>query len=243
MRMLFIHRSVGRDLLEEGNFRKLLNAWYIRLDDYDNNSGVLTYDDGTAARGAIAMPGNNTDPDNLAAFFAGWPELLNTYDAIIVKSCYPNSRIKNTAALETVQTQYISMLASCKAHGKLLIILTTPPLRPLRTSAREATLASQLASWLVDLSDSDDGLYVFDFHHALAEPSGPQAGMLKRAYRRTAPWDNHPNALAHQTLAPLIADFIGSLEIDSASEPNQAAPAPVATPGADSPNEPTGGAV
>ncbi len=206
--MLFIHRSVGRNLLEEGNLRQLLNSWHIQLDDYDNNTGILTYDDGTAARGLI-IPGNNTNPESLAAFFADWPELLNGYDAVMFKSCYPNSHIQDAHALETAQTYYTSILGAFRTRQKTLIILTTPPLRPLFTNTREAALANQLAAWLV--GSSDDLVHVFDFHHALSEPAGRHTGMLKRAYRRPAPWDNHPNSLAHQTLAPHIATFIGSL--------------------------------
>jgi len=205
--VLFIHRSIGHHLLEYGNLRSLLNADNVSLDDYDNNNGVLTLNDGKTKSGTITMPGNNTNPDNLADFFAAWPTILNDYDLIMIKSCYPNSHIKDPDQLKTIQDSYKSIFTDFKKHDKRLLVLTTPPLRPLFTNAPEAHLANTLADWLVGQAAANNML-VFDLHHQYAETTGKHEGMLKSSYRRLLPWDNHPNRKAHKAAAPQIAKLI-----------------------------------
>jgi hypothetical protein len=206
MKVLFIHRSVGQHLLEHGNLRKLLNEKNIELDDYNNNSGIITHDDSSVTNKKIIMPGDNTNPDNLEAFFKSWPETLTSYDAVMIKSCYPNSHIKTKQELELIKSNYTSIFESFRSRQKLLIILTTPPLRPLLTNRLEASFANQLADWL--MTQTNNLVHVFNFHKELSEPEGKHAGMLKRGYRRLAPWDNHPNNKAHKKIAPFIADAI-----------------------------------
>jgi hypothetical protein len=203
-KVLFIHRSVGHYLVEQGRLRERLSSKDIALDDYDNNSGILTQSDGSTAGEAITMPGNNTNPDNLAEFFGGWPNILDDYDIIMIKSCYPNSHIKDAAQLATIKNSYNSIIKSFSEHNKPLFILTSPPLRPLFTNATEARLSGELADWLVSLANGK--VRVFDFHHLLAEATGRNAGMLKRQYRRLLPFDNHPNQKAHQTIAPQLVE-------------------------------------
>lgn len=206
VKALFIHRSVGHHLIEQGNLRKLLSSKNVALDDYDNNSGVLTHSDGNTFKGAITMPGNNTDPANLAQFFVDWPNVLNGYDLIMIKSCYPNSHIKDADQLSKIEESYTSIIKLFNDHNKRLLILTSPPLRPLFTNKTEARLSSDLANWLV--SSTRDNVQVFDFHHLLAEVEGSHKGMLKREYRRLLPFDTHPNRKAHQTIAPKLAAVI-----------------------------------
>lgn len=204
-KVLLIHRSVGHHLIEHGNLRELLKNKGVLLDDYDNNLGVLTHDDGTTHQNAIAMPGNNTNPDNLAAFFTEWPNILDNYDLIMIKSCYPSSHIKNKAQLAKIKESYDSIITSFGKHQKHLFILTTPPLRPLLTNQTEAQLSSDLADWLVLQKSSS--VQVFNFHHALSETEGHFKGMLKRQYHRAWPFDTHPNKKAHQAIAPQIAEL------------------------------------
>lgn len=200
---LFIHRSVGHHLIEQGGLRRLFNQKGFVLDDYDNNSGILMHADGSSSSNAIQMPGNNTNPANLADFFSEWLELLNQYDLIAIKSCYPNSHIKDEAQLNQIKQSYESIIKSFASHNKKLLILTSPPLRPLMTNKKEALFSDRLADWLVSQRDTD--LLIFDFHRALSASFGRHKGMLKREYRRLLPVDNHPNRKAHETIAPQIA--------------------------------------
>ncbi len=210
MRLLFIHRSVGQHLIRRGDLRSRLAARGIELDDYNNNNDSLTSSNGSITHGAIKIPGNNTNPSDLAAYFKDWPDLLDRYDAIMIKSCYPNSHISSDAQLETVKGQYRAIFQACKRHKKPLIVLTTPPLRPLSTNPDEAKRANALAAWL--MAGAGEGVQVFDLHTRLSESAGRHAGTLRRRYRYwMMPWDNHPNATADRDIAPELVDFIASL--------------------------------
>lgn len=207
--MLFIHRSVGKYLINHGNLRQLLAAEGIQLDDYNNNDGLLTGADGTVSKDVIKMPGNNTNPDNLAAFFSKWSAVLDGYDVVMIKSCYPNSHIKSIEELEAIKNLYSGIIKSFSDHKKPLVILTTPPLRPIFTNPTEAKNANKLAEWLV--TQAGNNLYVFDFHKLLAEPTGKNVGMLRKKYRHwLMPWDNHPNAAAHKAIAPQLVAYLAA---------------------------------
>lgn len=205
-RALFIHRSVGHCLLKYGKLRALLIAQSISLDDYDNNNGLLTQSNGSKVNGSLKMPGDNTNPENLAAFFQAWPSLLDTYDLIMIKSCYPNSHITDNLQVNKIEQCYKTIFEAFNDHDKHLLIITTPPLRPAFTNANEAKLASDLADWLV--SSEQSNIHVFDMHHAYAEPTGRNKGMLKRSYRRLLPWDNHPNRKAHKAIVLQLTKMI-----------------------------------
>lgn len=206
MKVLFIHRSVGHNLIKEGGLRKLLEPHKIDLDDYDNNTGILTTSDRLVINNAINIPGNNTNPDNLASYFNQWDKQLDKYDLVMIKSCYPNSHIKNRAQLDAIKKSYTDILGVFRSHKKKLALLTSPPLRPLFTNQQEAKLANTLGEWLV----SKEGKYVqvLNFHKLLSEESGCHNGMLRRDYRRLLFFDNHPNKKANRNLAPVVADFV-----------------------------------
>ena len=205
-KVLFIHRSVGHNLMKQGNLRELLRAKNIALDDYDNNSGILTQSDASTLNNAITIPGGDTNPDNLAQFFSEWPDRLNSYDLIMIKSCYPNSHIESKSQLSQVKSSYSSILKSFSEHNKQLLILTSPPLRPLLTNRKEAQLSGELADWL--LSESSSDIQIFDLHHLLSEVDGKHKGMLKRGFRRLIPFDNHPSKKANRIIAPKLMEFI-----------------------------------
>lgn len=209
MKALFIHRSVGHNLIIEGQLRELLRTNNVALDDYDNNNGTLTKADSSITMNVITIPGNNTNPDNLASFFMNWTQTLDGYDLIIIKSCYPNSHIKDKNESESIKRSYQKVLDAFMTHQKQLILLTSPPLRPLFTNKREANFVRTLNEWL--LSSSGKNIHVLDFHALLAEPNGRHKGMLRRDYRRLLPFDNHPNKKANREVAPLVANFIASL--------------------------------
>lgn len=206
MKALFIHRSVGHNLIVEGKLREHLQVSGVELDDYDNNNATLTASDNSVIANLPAIPGNNTNPDNLAQYFTSWDKRLEDYDLIIIKSCYPNSRIKNEAQLASIQQSYQDIFEAFHSRQKRVALLTSPPLRPLFTNKLEAELVSRLNEWL--LAKADEYVHVLDFHGLLAESKGQHEGMLRGDYRRLLPFDNHPNKKANKELAPLVAKFI-----------------------------------
>ncbi len=227
--ILFIHRSVGRNLLRDGQLRQLLAqapaTSDIQLDDYDGNTGLITAGHpGTPPRRLI-LPGRNTNPDNLLRFFTGElpAELakVRSYQTIIVKSCYPNSAITSDQALANIQETYRQLAKTFAARPQQqLIIMTSPPLRPERTNQQQAGRAHHLADWLMR-GQWGPNVAVFDLHSLLAESTNPHAGMLAAPYRRLWPWDNHPNPLASRTAAEALAKLLARLEVPAspASQP------------------------
>ncbi len=213
--VLFIHRSVGRNLLRDGSLREQFEAAMVgrgmraRLDDYDSNTRLLTRG---PTREKWVMPGDNTNPDNLVRLLVGeMPKLLDRvmeYDLVVVKSCYPNNAISRDDQLALVKGEYGMMGRAFEQwSAKQLVILATPPLRPSRTNAAEARRARELADWLVGTKLAPN-VSVFDLYGRLAAREGAEAGMLKRAYRRWWPWDSHPNAAASRKVVPQIVEFL-----------------------------------
>lgn len=216
MKVLFVHRSVGHNLIEDGQLYGLASEAGIELNDYDHNDKSLG--DGTSRkRLGYEFEGGNTNPDHYAQLFsdAGLKsqkqalDFILDYDLIIIKSCYPNSNIQSDEQLEQ-DKKYYSQIAdffSCQL-GKKLVILTSPPLMPLRTSRAAANRARQLSNWLFE-QDFKENVFVFNFFDLLAEQPGRRAAnTLKKHYRRLLPVDSHPNPKASKEIAPLLTDFL-----------------------------------
>ncbi|HSX30360.1 MAG TPA: hypothetical protein VLE99_00380 [Candidatus Saccharimonadales bacterium] len=187
------------------------------LNDYDQNLDILHDSTATPRKMEFTFPGGDTTPADYAAIFTG--SVVKTYqpiqdfalgyDVVVIKSCYPNANIASDAALEDVKGQYLSIARFFASRlDKQLIILTTPPLRRLRTSRAAAIRARQLATWLATQTLAPN-IAVFNFFDLLANPEGAKhANTLYDKYRRTWPFDSHPNAEASRVIAPLLIEFI-----------------------------------
>jgi hypothetical protein len=215
--VLFIHRSVGSYLLRDGSVRKLLadRKPDFALDDYFQNLDVLTDSKGKKTKSGFTFPGGDTKPEDYARIFTNnvpseykpIRDRALKYDAVVIKSCYPNNDIKNDRQLETIKRHYISIASFFKKYtDKQLIILTSPPLTPLMTNPNRARRARQLADWLCG-TDLGSNVSVFNFYDLLADP---KANWLRRAYRRKLPVDSHPNSRADQEIAPKFINFLSA---------------------------------
>ena len=152
-RVLFIHRSVGHNLLADGKVYDLLHASApeIELHDYDQNVDILGAGAGAGKKQGFVFPGGNTRPEDYAEIFSSsidpkYQPILDmamAYDVIIIKSCYPNSNIKSAEELDRIQGYYqsIAKFFADKHPEKQLVILTSPPLRPWATKPRAAARA------------------------------------------------------------------------------------------------------
>jgi len=201
--ILFIHRSVGQNLLDDGKLAAEItsqaqaNNLAVDFTDINNNF-------------APGVPAADTKPADYLAYFT---QHGRAEDLVIIKSCYPNNAIKSGEALEEIKRTYQQIVSAYvnNSSGKLLI-MTTPPLRPCRTNKQQAARARNLASWLA-AQDFGPRVAVFDFYDHLAQVGGKQnAHMLKASYRRLFPWDTHPSKQASLNIAPQLAsvaiDFI-----------------------------------
>ncbi len=220
-KVLFIHRSVGRNLLADSNFYVTLKHREVdfELHDFDYNRHTL----GNGVKDlkvSFQFAGDNTDPENYAQLFnetvvgaqKSARDFVLAYDVVVIKSCYPNSDIKSEGELAALKSHYMFIAEFFKARPeKHLLILTTPPLVPRKTSQAAAARARSLASWLSETPLAPN-VSVFNFFNLLAEPeTSKQANTLKKQYRRKLPWDSHPNKLASLEVAPELITFLDEL--------------------------------
>jgi hypothetical protein len=218
-KVLFIHRSVGDNLIRYGHLRELIVQANqpFEFSDYNQNTDTLTDSSGVQTKPGFRFPGNDTKPEDFAAIFndnteAQYIPILDEafhYDLILLKSCYPNSNIQSGKQLQQIKGYYESVANFfAKYPQKQLVIMTSPPLVPLRTKWAAATLARQLATWLSKV-ELPDNVRVFNLFDLLAAPEGEkQANMLRREYRRWMPFDSHPNNKASKSVAHLLVDFL-----------------------------------
>jgi hypothetical protein len=212
--ILFIHRSVGENLIRDGGLYRLVReaGSPFTLADFNQNTGVLRSSQETR-KTFWKFPGNDTKPADFAELFsfekqqASDPTLteIMNYDIIVIKSCYPNSNIKSREQLESIQGNYQSIVSFFNAQPtKKLVILTSPPLVPIKTDLGNAVRARTLATWLSGnkLASNVFGFNLFD------ELANNSTNTLKTEYRRKLPWNAHPNALASRTIAPKLAAFL-----------------------------------
>lgn len=214
-RLLFIHRSCGTNLLRQGNVRKLLDL-DIQLDDYNQNIDKLTDSYGNRSFFRIEFAGRDTTPKAYALFFNEANEghtqlqyILNAYDGIIIKSCYPNNAIADEQALTELKECYTAIAAFFASHpDKTLGIVTTPPLVSSKTNPQEAANARLLAEWLKN-TEFGGNVRVFDFYGRLADAN---TNTLRKEYRRL--WtklgipDSHPNRKANRGIALEFARWL-----------------------------------
>jgi hypothetical protein len=217
-RTLFIHHSVGRQMLLYGKVREQLaqlstHDRQIALFDHDYNRIGLAGADGQKTGHTLPMPGDDTDPPALASLFtsAGADviavrEKILAYDVIAMKSCYPNSAIRSDEGEHARMDVYRQLITALTRIPREFVLVTPPPLTPLRTSAAQAARASRVAHWLsTDATADATNISVFDLFHLLAEPDGRDANMLRKHYRRALVFDSHPHGRAWQQIAPKFA--------------------------------------
>lgn len=239
LRGLFLHHSVGQQLLREGQLRERLAqrlaarlgagsapVGRIGLELWDHDYNAIGFSDGTGrpVGRSLPMPGDDTDPAALLRLFASTApaadpdagaqrEQLRAFDLIMMKSCYPNSAIDDDEAFVAARSTYAGLLdALVHWPGTAFVLLTSPPLTPRHTRPDQAERAARLARWLVT-GPVPANVRVFDLRAALAQPEGPQAGMLRREYRRRWRVDSHPNRRGSAAAAQALADYL-AVELD-----------------------------
>ncbi|MDW8068899.1 MAG: hypothetical protein RML46_08305 [Anaerolineae bacterium] len=217
--VIFLHHSVGRNLIHQGGVRERLTEAGFHFWDHDYNWEGLTRPDGTLAGYSYGIPGDNTDPDGLARLFSQpvfpWPinafSGLLQHEVIIIKSCFPNSNIQSDEQFREMQGYYLKMRERMgRFPNRLFIIVTTPPLNPAETTPEAAARARALSRWLQsdEFLAGHPNVAVFDLFGLLAEddPAAPDFNMLRREYREGT--DSHPNRFANETIGPIFAEFI-----------------------------------
>ncbi|TLN19026.1 hypothetical protein FDZ74_06370 [bacterium] len=217
--VVFLHHSVGENLITQTDLRDQLTGAGLDLWDHDYNYYGLNDLNGNPAGYNYWIPDDNTDPDGLAKLFSqkvyslpvnGISGLMQ-HEVIVFKSCFTGNAVLNDAQVETQKGYYETVHAFIAQHpDKLFILLTTPPLNSAEADPAMAARNRLMADWLLseDYRRGLTNLYVFDLYGQLADndPASPDYSTLLAEYREGS--DNHPNLKANQAVAPLLADFI-----------------------------------
>lgn len=216
--IVFLHHSVGANLINEGDLRELLAQAGYSLWDHDYNSIGLRDPAGQFIGYSYNVPADNTDPDGLAAVFEqpvyDWPvntlSALLQHEVIVIKSCFSASDVQSDGEMQTHQQMYLKIRAVIDQHpDKFFIIVTPPPLTPAETRPDDAARARVVADWLKsgEFLNGHPNLVTYDLFGSLIDdqPQSPDYNMLRAVYRTA---DSHPNSLASQTIAPQFAAFI-----------------------------------
>jgi hypothetical protein len=214
-RIIFLHHSVGVNLIAQGDVRQRLTALGYEFYDHGYNGDGLVLADGTPSGMNFDVPDDNTNPDGFAAIFGqalhdppdNTFSYLMQYDVIVFKSCYPVSNIQSDDQLAEYKSYYLSIRERMDEYpNKIFILVTPPPEIPAETDAQAAARARDFADWLAsgEYRNGHANVSTFDFFDLMADPS---TNMLRIEYQSDE-FDAHPNELANQTVGPLFADFI-----------------------------------
>lgn len=160
-------------------------------------------------------------------------ECLNTlveeYDLIIIKHCFPGAAIKadtgnpdiasQTRTLENYKLQYRALRGLFDSYpATKFMVWTLAPLHRLATNAGDAARAKEFVEWvktewLSEDAKSHSNIYIFDFFELAAEstpsPIHGQVNCLKYEYElKHDNHDSHPNPIANTAIAPYFAKAI-----------------------------------
>lgn len=150
--------------------------------------------------------------------------ILEDYQIVIIKSCYPSSDILDRGAPSDTLNFKRKSIFNYKWHWRNFVkkmgeqpdnyfaIWTNTPRIPSKTDDSRAILSDEFCRWAIDTlamgldptyGTFPSNVYVFDFFHKLAGPDGKM--LMEFA---TAIDDNHPNAAATELVAPQFVEEI-----------------------------------
>ena len=146
--VFFLHHSVGRNLIEQGDVRNRLTEAGFEFWDQGYNWEGVRNPDGSHASYSYVVPEDNTDPHGLAEIFSQreYRLPLNTlsgllqHEVIAFKSCFPVSAILSDEQLAAYKSDYLSIRDVMDQHrDRIFIVVTQPPLNPADTSSETAS--------------------------------------------------------------------------------------------------------
>ncbi len=193
---LFLHDTVSHQLLIEGNVRERLAmqsppARPIELSDYNYCKHILRDGHNVPHQHMSLLDGETAGPAVFRRLFRGRdPEaklaLLEAleFDVIALSSGHRASAIADERELEQLKIAYKWLFATLAAQPLQFVVLTPPPLPPMRTEKVQAGRARELADWLIGESAKwESNIAVLDLFNLLSERDGPQANRLRKPYR------------------------------------------------------------
>lgn len=193
MKVLFIHRSVGQQLVDCLRARQ---DFTFDLYDLNANTNTMIGAQGLSIESSLVVREGDTSPAGLAAFFGTASKSrdvrteLETFDVIAFKSCYSASALASEDALTEQMAAYGGQIADyiSAAPMRQFLIVSPPPRRRLMTTKANAARAARFATWLEGFAGDRANCSFFDLFGALSK-----AETLSPRYTRLLPFDQHPN--------------------------------------------------
>jgi hypothetical protein len=215
---LFIHHSVGRQIIGEGGLRQKLytGSPALELWDHDYNEIGLSDGAGLPLGTSFPVPSDNTDPDGLLTILKGieagepWAERATTFDVLVLKSCFPNNAIRSDAAATSLAETYQQMREVAVALPQAVLLVSSPPLVFEATRPGQAARAADIAGW-VGAHWTGPRLGYANIFDPLTYHFGPARGTLRLRYRRTRPRDSHLGVAGAQVAANAIVPAVRAL--------------------------------
>lgn len=230
--VIFLHHSTGSGVYYQGE----VSNW---ISDYNT-------DNGTAYRiTARPYPNEPYDWENYPYDYwnlwvngacdsgqsgiACLDTLMNTYNVIIYKHCFPGAAVQpdtgspdirsSRKSLENYKLQYRALRSMMAGYPDTkFIVWTLAPLHRDATNPDEALRAKAFVDWVRDDFLRENGevpsnIFVFDFWGIVAEsdesPENGAVNCLKYDYEKShSDSDSHPNEAANRVAGPLLAKFI-----------------------------------
>jgi len=215
---MFIHHSVGRQIIRQGQLRHRLSGAVPSLElwDHDYNAIGLSGADGAPLGAAFPIPDDDTDPGGLCAVLGGvrdgdlWAERMTTCDLLMVKSCFPNNAIRSDRDAAALRGVYQDLKAIALSLPQPVLLISSPPLVLESTRPSEAARAADLAEWLGS-HWVGPGLGYADIFRALTYRRGPARGTLRLRYRVPRRADSHLAVTGAQAAAHVIVPAVCAL--------------------------------
>lgn len=220
--LFFLHHSTGDGLITGGDMRGVIanynaaHAASFAFWDHGYNGDGLRDADGNSTGVSYEIPGDNTNPDGLYYLWTSTEDdavtcrntILANHRVIAFKSCFPASDIPDADTLNQYKAWYLAMRDVFDQHpDRLFVVMSTPPLHRLATSATSASNARQFADWLKssEYLSGHGNIVCFDLFNYLAGSDN----MLKYEYEGShGDSDSHPNTTGNQAVGPIFANFL-----------------------------------
>lgn len=226
--LFFLHHSTGAGIVNEGEVRSHVAAYNaahltsFEFWDHGYNYDGLTDAAGNPTGTNYAIPGDNTDPDGLHYLWTSSNAdavtcrntILANHGVIAFKSCFPASDIASAAQLQQYKDWYLAMRDFFDTRpDRLFVVMSTPPLHRLATTAANAQRARDFANWLSSAAylSGHPNVVCFNLFDYLARADDGSASENRLRYEYELSHgssDSHPNALANATVGPIFAEFL-----------------------------------
>ena len=231
-KILFLHHSTGGNVYTQGD----VPSW---ISNYNNQNGT-NYSIEERAYPNSPYPWNNYPYDYWNLWVNGecdssdpdiecLDSMVEDYDVIILKHCYPGSDVladignpsvsSDRKSLENYKLQYRALRDLMDTFpDTIFIVWTLAPRHRLATDADNAARAAQFVDWIKNDFLTEDGkshpnIFIFDLWGIVAEqnpnPQNGEVNCLKYEYERSHTGsDSHPNTEANEVAGPLFAERI-----------------------------------